>query len=228
MRCEASFRTWITSTYVLYTAFNMRMLGAARMGTARYTPVISTRSPGFASSTNESKTHMDTVCGVSPSGIASGVSCILICCLFANTHRLCTSVMVPIDSQSALRHLSGGSFTRPRSTNVKSGASPHTRHLKYAIFRSGITDEHRVTMPRTATSLSMSLGFKSRIARVSFKLNVRTCTRVKSSSPGGSTRSAKCSFATWSNKGTISCGYDTSFLYNPGSYASRCWQSRSS
>ena len=103
-------------------------------------------------------------------------------------------------------HRSGGSFTRPRSTNVRSGALPHTRHLKNAILRSGITPEHRVTIPRTATILSMSDGFKSRIARVSLRLNVRTWIRANVSSPGGNTRSAKCSFATWSNSGIISCG----------------------
>ena len=150
------------------------------------------------------------------------------CCLFANMHRLWISVAVPSASQPG--HFIGGSFTRPRSTYVISGGdAPHDEHLKNAIFKSGMMALHRVTIPRTATSLSMSLGFKSRIGFVSCKLYVLTWNLWNSSSsPSGKMRSTKCSLATTSKMGIISCGYATSSLYRCGSYACRCLQSRSS
>ena len=123
---------------------------------------------------------MDTVCGVSPSGIASGVSCIFTFCLFENTHWLCTIVNVPGFPHSV--HLSGGSLTRPRSTCTCSGENPHIKHLKNASLRSGMMGVHLVTMPRTHTILSMSEGFKSRIGFASIMLYGRTMIRIASAS----------------------------------------------
>ena len=142
------------------------------MGTARYTPVISTRSPGLASSTSESKTHMDTVCGVSPSGMASGVSCILICCLLAKTHRLWMSghraeVLAPGAPQRGLVHAAA-------IDEGELGVLPAHQALEERHLEIGNTALHRVTIPRTATILSMSDGLRFRMARVSRRLNVRT------------------------------------------------------
>ena len=142
----------------------------------------------------------------------------MICCLLAKWQRLCTSVDVPTALQ--LWHRSGGSFTRPRSTSATGGWNWHALHLKYVAFKSGITALHLVTIPRTATNLSMSLGFKSRMARVSLRLNVLTCIPPTSSagiSSAGNTRCMKYSVHTASMSGIISCGYDTSILYSAGS-----------
>ena len=79
------------------------------------------------------------------------------------------SVIVPWLRHS--KHFKGGSLTRPRLTTTISGEAPQVKHLKYAPFNSGMTAEHRVTMPLTATILSISDGFKSLIACFSSKLN---------------------------------------------------------
>mmetsp|Transcript_12858 Transcript_12858/g.24431 ORF Transcript_12858/g.24431 Transcript_12858/m.24431 type:complete len:207 (-) Transcript_12858:814-1434(-) len=189
-------------------------------------PVTCTRSPGLATSTRSSNTQRFTVCGVSPSGISSGVSCILSCWRLANWQRLCSKLMEKPCAHCGLGHLLG-SRMRPRSRYCKAVACPHARQRKSAAFRSGSTPLHRVTMPLTLTIWSMSEGFRSRICLLASRLYVRTWMRLGSSSLScAALMAAASSLMTMSRMGITSCGYCTSWLYSSGSKSARLRQSK--
>ncbi len=69
---------WITSINVLYTALSDRCVALTRIGIALYMPVTCTLSPGLHTSTRSSNAHRLTVCGVSPSGMSPGDSCVCV------------------------------------------------------------------------------------------------------------------------------------------------------
>ena len=91
----------------------LRWRGLTRSGTARYTPVTSTRSPGLAVSTRPSHAHIEQVCGVSPSGMCSGASWMRTICLSENLERLCTSCIACLAWHVLLMH-TWGSAISPR------------------------------------------------------------------------------------------------------------------
>mmetsp|Transcript_10559 Transcript_10559/g.23867 ORF Transcript_10559/g.23867 Transcript_10559/m.23867 type:complete len:431 (-) Transcript_10559:2-1294(-) len=213
-----------------------------RTGTARYTPVTSTRSPGLVTSTRSSNVHRVTECGVSPSGMASGVSCMRTCCLSLNVQRLCTSWKLILAAHSGFPH-SVGSWMRFRSIVVGSGVYPHREQRKKAALRSGMTFVVRVTMPRMHTSWSMSVGLRSRMFFFwsLCRLNVLICrqrsvssisaTCRSSSAPSTFARSSLCrSFAISctlkSMRGITSLGYATSWRYSSASYTCKFVQSK--
>ena len=75
-------------------------------------------------------------------------------CRSANSHRLCTSDIVPMDPQISRGHLAGSSIL-PRSISTWT-VCEQVRQRKKATFMSGITGVARMTSPLMATSLSVS------------------------------------------------------------------------
>lgn len=163
-------RKWMTSTYVLYTDLTLEILGLTRTGCALRTPVTSTLSPGWTASTRSSKQNVETEAGVWPAGTLSGVSWIRTSCLSAYTPRLCW-----IWYECFVEHCGQrvGSVTFPRSTETTS-AWPQMTQAKCANLRSGMTGEHRTTIPLMLTSDSMSTGSRHRKLDTVLRLYGRT------------------------------------------------------
>ena len=133
---------------------------------------------------------MEQVWGVSPSGMCSGASWIRTICLSENLDRLCTSCIACFAWQDVLPH-TWGSAISPREMKTSCEVL-QTVHSKKAMYRSGMTELVRVTMPLIETSLLMSLGSRSRRRSSRPRLKHRTVNRFPPSSspsvPGWSLR----------------------------------------
>ena len=70
-----------------------------------------------------------------------------------------------------------GSSTRPFSMST-STPSPHAWHVNHEVRGSGMTPCVRVTMPLIVTSVSMSLGLRSRMRRNSVSSRLKTRLRM--------------------------------------------------